>query len=184
MKIIRLLPMLALVMAMVSCSSIKVAIDQDKNIDFSKYETYTFLGWQNDSDKDLSEEDKLLLRDAFTKEFERRGMTRQNSGGDMEISLYIVTSKETAVSGYNDYVARRGTYNHYGGGYGYSSNNTYSQRDKLVGTMIMNVYDGKSRDEIWQAIATKTVEKKPEKRKKSIPSTIGSVMREFPVKPK
>jgi hypothetical protein len=176
--------MLAFVMALVSCSSIKVVVDQDEHTDFSNYETYTFLGWQNHSDKDLSEEDKLLLRDAFTKEFERRGMKRQNSGGDMEISLYIVTSQETAVSGYNDYVARRGTYHHYGGGYGYSSNNTYSQRDKLVGTMIMNVYDGKSKAEIWQAIATGTVNKKPEKRKRSIPSTIGSLMRQFPVKSK
>ena len=183
MKILRLLPMMALMMAMVSCSSIKVAIDQDKNVDFSKYETYTFLGWQNHSDKDLSEEDKLLLRDAFTKEFERRGMTRQNSGGDMEISLYIVTSKETSVSGYNDYVAKRGSYNYYSRGYA-SSNNNYSTQQKLVGTMIINVYDRKSKDEIWQAIATKTLGKKPEKRKKSIPSTIGSVMREFPVKPK
>ena len=183
MKILRLIPMMALMMAIVSCSSIKVAIDQNKNIDFSNYKTYTFLGWQNHSDKDLSEEDKLLLRDAFTKEFERRGMTRQNSGGDMEISLYIVTSKETAVSGYNDYVAKRGTYYHYDRGYGRSNNNTYSTQQKLVGTMIMNVYDGKSREEIWQAIATKTVEKNPEKRKKSIPSTIRSVMREFPVKP-
>ena len=85
--------MLAFVMAIVSCSSIKVVADQDKNIDFSKYKTYSFLGWQNHSDENLTKEDKLILRDAFTKEFEQRGMQKVNSAGDMEISLYIVISE-------------------------------------------------------------------------------------------
>ncbi|MCD4709857.1 MAG: DUF4136 domain-containing protein, partial [Bacteroidales bacterium] len=119
MKFLRLFSMLAFVLAMVSCSPVKVVVDMDKNADFSKYQTYSFLGWQNHSDENLSVEDKQLMRDAFIKEFERRGLKKVNSGGDMEISLYIVLNQETAVSGYNDYVGGRGSYNHYGGGWGY-----------------------------------------------------------------
>lgn len=188
MKIIRQFSALIMTVAMVliisSCASVKVAVDENKNIDFSNYKTYSFLGWQNNSDKDLSVEDKGYLRDAFINEFERRGMQKVNSGGDMQISLYIVTSKETAVSGYNDYVGGRG-YNHYYG-YGYSTgnmNNTFTQASKEFGTLIMNVYDKGSHDQIWHAIATSAVQKNTAKRKKSIPSKISSIMRDFPVKP-
>ena len=92
MKIIRFLSVFALVMTISSCSSIEVVVDQNENADFSNYTTYSFLGWQNNSDEILSDSDKESLRDAFTNEFERRGMTRVNSGGDIQISLYIIIS--------------------------------------------------------------------------------------------
>ena len=180
MKALKLFALLVIPMAIASCSSIKVVADQEKNIDFTKYKTYNFLGWQNHSDENLSQEDKVILRDAFTKEFEQRGMQKVNSAGDMEISLYIVISEESAVSGYNDYVAKHGSYNYYSRGYA-SSNNTYSTQSKMVGTLIMNVYDRSSKDQVWQAIATKTVTENPKKRKQTIPSTVRSIMRYFPV---
>lgn len=183
MKIIKLVPAIAIVMTMCACSSVNVIVDQDKNTDFSKYKTYSFLGWQNKSDEILFESDKVALRDAFTKEFEKRGMQRVNSGGDMQISLYVVVSVETAVSGYNDYVGGHGSYYHYGGGYATGNyNNTYTQREKEVGTMIMNVYDKSTKEQIWQAISTGTVTENPEKRAKAIPGKVSILMREFPVK--
>jgi hypothetical protein len=170
---------------------VKVVVDMNKNVDFSTYKTYSFLGWQNNADKDLSVEDKNFMRSAFIKEFERRDLKKVDSGGDMQISLYIITSEETAVSGYNDYVGGAyggtGGYNHYGGGYGYgygSTGNTYKTRGKMVGTLIMNVYDKQSKDQIWQAIASGAVTEKPEKREKTIPAKISTIMNSFPVKPK
>lgn len=182
MRIYKAFSILAIAMAMVSCSPVKVVVDTEKSTDFSQYQTYSFLGWQNHSDKDITAEDKEHIRKAFIKEFESRGLTKVNSGGDMQISLYIVTSQKTAVSGYNDYVGKGyGGYSYYGGGYGYgTSNNTYKTRSKLVGTVIMDVYDGKSRNEIWQAIATGAVETNPKKRDKTIPRKISSIMKRFP----
>ena len=40
---------LALMMAMVSCSPVKVVTNQDTSVDFSSYKTYNFLGWQDGS---------------------------------------------------------------------------------------------------------------------------------------
>ena len=183
MNIFKVSSMLAILVAVASCSSVSVVVDQNKNIDWSKYNTYSFLGWQNHSDRDLSAEDKGYLRDAFTREFERRGLTMVNSGGDMQISLYIVLSVETAVSGYNDYVGRHGTYYHYQGGYATGNmNNTFTQREKEVGTLIMNVYDRESHNQIWQAVATSAVEQNPAKRQRSIPTKVKHLMSYFPVK--
>lgn len=191
MKILKTISVLAMVMAMVSCSPVKVVVDMNKNVDFSNFKTYSFLGWQNNAGQNLSDEDKNSMRSAFIKEFERRDLKKVDSGGDMQISLYIITSEETAVSGYNDYVGGAyggtGGYNHYGGGFGYGtgySGNTFKTRGKMVGTMIMNVYDKQSKDQIWQAIATGAITEKPEKREKTIPAKISTIMNSFPVKPK
>jgi len=188
MKIIKAISVLALVMAMHSCSSMKVAIKMEDGTDFSKYKTYSFLGWQNNSGDLLSEEDKTIMYDAFVKEFKRRGMEFVDTGGDVEISLFIITSEETAFSGYNDYVGRSYIgYNYHPGGVGSPTgtyNNNYKTRSKLVGALIMDVFDGKNKKRVWQAFATGTVEKKAERRPKTMPGKISAIMREYPVKAK
>jgi hypothetical protein len=186
MKILRTISMLTFVIVASSCSGVKVVTDSSKKPDFSGYETFSFEDWQDVSDELFSKEDKKLIRDSFKREFSRRGF-KPVSKGDMHVSIYLVTSNETAFSGYSDYVGGRGGgNNHYGGGYGYGySGNTYKQQSKLVGTLIMNVYDGKSRNQIWQAIATGTVNENPKKdRSKTIPGSVASIMRRFPVNPK
>jgi len=185
MKIIKFISVFAIIIAISSCKPIEVVVDQNKSADFSNYTTYSFLGWQNKSDEILSDSDKESLRDAFTNEFERREMTRVNSGGDIQISLYIIISDKTAVSGYsNHYGSRYSSYNYYGGsmGYGYSGN-SYKQNPYRVGTLIMDVFDKTSKDQVWQGIATKSVTENLSKRKRTIPANIRALMRDFPVKP-
>lgn len=166
---------------------VKVVVDKNQETDFSKYKTYSFQAWQDVSDEIFSEKDKQLLKSSFISEFERRGLKRVNSKGDMQVSLYLVTNDETAYSGYSDYVGgRSSSYSHYGGGWGYGYNgNTSKQQSKLVGTLIMNVYDENGKNQIWQAIATSTVDDNPKaNREKSIPGKVASIMRNFPVRPK
>jgi hypothetical protein len=50
--------------------------------------------------------------------------------------------------------------------------------------MIMDVFDGQSKKQVWQAIATKTITQDLEKRAKTIPTNIRAIMRDFPVKAK
>jgi len=188
MKILKAIPFLTILLALTSCSSVKVTVKMEEGTDFSQYKTYSFLGWQNNSGDLLSVEDKVIMRDAFVKEFKRRGLEKVDANGDLLISLFIITSEETAFSGYNDYVGRTYVgYNYYPGGLGSptgTSNNNYKTRSKMVGTLIMDVFDGKSKNSVWQAIANSTVEKKAENRPKTMPGKIATLMNSFPVKPK
>lgn len=187
MKILRTISIMTFLIIVASCSPVKVVTDLNKNADFSNYKTFSFQDWQDVSDEIFSDGDKKLMRNSFISEFERRGLSHVNSKGDMQVSLYLVTSSETAFSGYNDYVGGRNSgYSHYGGGWGYGySGNTSKQQSKLVGTLIMNVYDGKGQNQVWQAIATGTVNENPKKdRSKTIPGKVSAVMRQFPVHPK
>ena len=167
------------------CSSVKVTSDANKETDFSKYKTYTFLGWQEDSDKILNEFDKKRMRDAFSEEFSKRNLKQVEQNGDMAVSLFIIVNKATSVTAYTNYYGGYGgRYRGYGWGWsGGSASTRYSQEDYLKGTMVMDVFDEKSGEQIWQGIAQGTVEENPKKREKSIPYTVSSLMKKFPIAP-
>lgn len=186
MKIIHTMAILATLSLTLSCSTVNVVVDSNNTTDFTSYNTYSFMSWQNVDEEIFSNRDKKLIRDAFVREFERRGFKEVKSSGDMQVSLYLVTNNETAFSGYSDYVGGRGTgYSHYSGGWGYGySGNTSKQQSKLKGTLIMNIYDGNGQNQIWQAIATSTVNENEKTRDKTIPSKVSTIMRKFPVRPK
>lgn len=185
MKILKTISILAFVIALVSCSGVKVVVDANENLDFSGYKTFNFLSWQNVDDEMFSNDDINLLRESFISEFERRGLKSVSGKGDMQVGIYLVTSNETAFSGYNDHVGGRSSdYSTYRGtwGYGYAPGNTSKQQSKLIGTLIMNVYD-RSNKQVWQAISTGAVNENYKTRDKSIPGKVSTIMKKFPVKP-
>jgi len=72
------------------------------------------------------------------------------------------------------------------GGWGWGmghSTTTYSENDYLEGTMVVDVFDGKTKDQIWQAVGVGTVTENPEKREKTIPKTVKKMMKKFPIQP-
>ncbi len=186
MKTLRLVLLGIIATLVASCTTVKVVTDVDKTVDFSTYKTYSFLGWQENSDKILSEFDKRRLRDAFIYEFARRGLEPVTENGDMQITLFIVVDHRTTVTSYTNYYGGRyGMYHRYYGGWGYGwGSTTYNESDYMEGTLVMDVFDGATKDQIWQGIATSTISENPDKREKTIPAKIGSLMRKFPVQPK
>ena len=87
----------------------KVNTDYDKSVDFTKYTSVSFLGWQDDLGQSLNDFDKKRFTDAFKEEFEKRNLTLVESGGDMAIALYVVAEQKTSTTAYTNY---------YGGGAG------------------------------------------------------------------
>lgn len=183
MKIVNLSFIVLFGVLLANCSSVKVTSDSEKTTDFTQYKSYSFLGWQNDSDKVMNDFDKKRMHDAFKSEFQNRNLKFVEKEGDMSISLFIVVSKETSVTAYTNHYGGGGygRYNRYGGGWGGSSTTSYSENDYLKGTMVMDAFDEQSGEQIWQGVAKATVQEKPEKREKSIPKTVGALMKKFPI---
>jgi len=183
MKILKSCLLLAIVAAFASCSGVKVVTDVDKTVDFSQYSTYSFLGWQENSDKILNEKKKKRIHEAFIKEFDARGMQFVESGGDMDVSLFLVVDQKTSVSAYTNYYGGRyGAYRRYGYGWGMGyASTTYTENDYLEGTLVMDAFDGESKNQIWQGVAKSTIADNPAKRETSIPKKVGLLMDKFPV---
>ena len=186
MKILKSLLVLVIAASLASCSSVKVVTDVDKTVDFTQYKTFSFLGWQENSDQLLNDLDKKRLHDAFGNELEARGLSYVESDGDMDITLFIVIDQKTTVTAYNNYYGGGyGGYGRYGGGWGYGyGTTTYTESDYMQGTLVMDVFDGKSKDQIWQCVATSTINENPAKREQSIPKKVAELMYKFPVQKK
>jgi len=164
----------------------KVEIDFDKDVDFSKYKSATFLGWQDGIEKVISEFDQKRFRDAFKDELDKRNMERVETGGDLVFVLYLVIEQKTSTTAYTNYYGNGGGRGYrrgrggWGGGY---SSTSYSESDYNVGTLVVDVFDGESKEQIWQSIATKTVSEKSNKKDKTIPKSVKKTMKKFPIEP-
>lgn len=178
-----------LCLAILACNALQAQVksDYDKETDFSQYNTYTFIGWQNDSDKILNDFDKKRILDALKTEFTDRGMNLVESGGDAAITLYVVVEGKTSTTAYTNYNAGLGYTGRWGWGMGMdvgaTSTTSYTQNDYKEGTLVIDMYDEESKHLVWQGLLQTEVQEKPEKRDKSIPKKIGKLMKEYPVKP-
>jgi len=159
----------------------QVKSDYDKSTDFSQYQTYSFEGWEKNSDQILTEFDKKRITDALKEEFASRGMSLVESNGDAAITLFIVVDQKTSTTAYTNYNGGLGYGGRWGWGMG-SATTTYSENDYNEGTLVVDMYDGEEKNLVWQGVLTTVVNEKPEKREKSIPKKMKKLMKSYPVK--
>lgn len=167
--------------------------DYDRSVDFTKYKTYSYGGWQKDSGKLLNDLDKERLHKAFTEEFSNRGMSYDQDNGELVLTLFLVVDKKTSTTAYTNYNGGMG-YGGYGmGGVGYrgagwgwgagSATTIYQENDYDVGTLVVDAYDAISKKLIWQGTLVKTLNSNANKNEKTIPKSISKLMKKYPIKP-
>jgi hypothetical protein len=176
-----------------ACSSITVKSDYDKEVDFTKYKTFEYYGWAEESDKILNRFDKERIESAFGDEFAKRGLKYVEGNGDMVVSLFIVAEQKTSTTAHTNHYGAggygyggRGWYGGYGGGYGGgmgTSTTTYSENDYLVGTLVVDVFDKAEKKMIWQSVGQKTVDDNPNTREKNSAKVAAAIMKPFPIQP-
>jgi hypothetical protein len=163
-------------------SAQKITTDMDDTYDFSKIKTWEWLGLQEGS-TELNDLDRKRMGEAFLSELNARKLVYQQEEADIALSIFIVVSKETSTTAYTNYYGGSGYRYGRGGrgwGGGYASTN-YTENDYLEGTIVLDVFDVKSQELIWQGVATGTVKEKPEKREKALPKTVAKLMKKFPI---
>lgn len=176
-------------------SSVSVTSDSDKTADFSKYQTFTYYGWADNSDQLLTQFDKDRIESSFQNEFANRGWTANQTDGDAIVSLYIVVDQKTSFNSYTDHynTGMYGgmydpiygyDYGRMGMGMGGSSTTTTTQHDYEVGTLIIDVFDAQTKKQIWQGIGKGTISENKSKREERITAGVAKIMEAFPVQPK
>jgi hypothetical protein len=184
--------LILLAVVVTSCGTgVTVTSDYDKTVDFSKYNTYTYYGWAENSEQILTSFDKERIEKSFEDELNSRGWTN-DTNGEATVSLYVVVNKKTSYSSYTDHY-NNGMYGGmYASRYGYrygsmgmgASTTKTTQNDYLVGTLIIDVFDAKTKKHIWQGIGKKTVNENKSNREESIKKSVAKIMKAFPVQPK
>jgi hypothetical protein len=159
--------------------------DYDKTVDFTKYKSYFFYGWQKDCDKILNEFDRKRILDSFVAEMAKRNIQYSaDTTADLAMTIYLVVDRKESVTAYSSYSGGFYGRGYYYGGFGYGSGNTtYSTTEYKEGTSIVDLYDTKTRKLVWEGTLVKTINENPAKRERTIPKNISKIMYKFPVKP-
>jgi hypothetical protein len=179
------------VLFLVSCSSLSVSADYDKTTDFTKIKTYSFYGWEKNSDKILNELDRDRIESSFEAEFTKRGMTLVSENGDAIVVLYIVTEEQQQTTATTVGMSGGG-YGGYGGYYGYGpgwgggmgmATTSYNTYNYTVGTLIIDVYDAKDEKLIFESSGKGTMDEKASNRAKNTPRVVSAIMKSYPIQP-
>lgn len=189
MKNIKLLTAVAFIASLfiASCSSLSINSDYDKTADFTQYKTYSYYGWSKDSDQLLNQLDKQRIESAFGNEFEKRGLGYVEDGGDLIVTLFIVTQQKQQTTATTTTMGMGyGGYYGYGPGYGMGggmATTNYNTYDYTVGTLVVDIYDASAKQLVFESSGSGTIDENPKNRDKSTPQTVSAIMKSFPIKP-
>lgn len=143
MKTIKFLPVL-LLFVLGACSSVRVASDFDKNVDFTPFKTYAF--YKNGIDKvEISDLDKKRILRSIDETMSAKGFTKSETP-DLLINIFTKAREQVNVNQFN---AGWG----YGWGYGWNpyiwgrNTNVYTTTE---GTLYIDLIDAKKKEMIWQ----------------------------------
>ena len=157
---------LAVVLIPAVAGAQKVTTDHDAKAPFATYKTYA---WANGTaaQNPLNE---TRIRDGVNAAMAKAGLTLVTANPDVAIATFALTQerKELSATGYGP---------RWGGG-------TAQVYTYVVGSLIVDMYDAKTKQLVWRGTATDTVNDKPEKNTQKIAGALDKMFKAYPPKAK
>ncbi len=175
MKILKTLPILLLLLAITSCTSVRVVSDYDKNVDFNSYKTFAFFKTGIDK-AEISDLDKRRILRAIESELMAKGFTKSENP-DLLVSIF--TKSREQVNVYNN------GFGPYGYGWGWSPyywNNYNSVRTTTEGSLYIDLIDANKKEMIWQGKGSGYLSSSSniEKKEARIKEFVAEIMAKYP----
>jgi hypothetical protein len=150
-----------------------VKTDFDHQATFSEYKTYS---WQEI--KPANSLWDTRIKNAVDAQLAAKGWTQVDSGGDVAV-VAIKTSQTQRIlqTFYDSFGGGWGWRRFGGGGFGDS---TTTEQDYKVGTLVVDLYDAKTKQLIWRASAQDTLSDKAEKNEKNLNKGVAKMFKKFP----
>jgi hypothetical protein len=158
---------------MTSCSTVKVATDYDREVNFSQYQTYAFFKPGIDK-AEISDLDKKRILRSLDEEMQQKGFTKSNNP-DLLISIFTKTKENVNI--YN---------NAYGYGYGWGWNPWYwgsgynTVSSTTEGTLYIDLIDAEKKELIWQGMGTAALSSKVEQKQERINEIVEEILEKYP----
>jgi hypothetical protein len=146
----------------------RVAVDYDHAANFKEIKTYS---WAKLHTVDPITDNRV--KEAIDRELAAKGWSHVPSGGDVALVVVEQTSvREQYDSLYNGFGGRR-----WGGG---MVDETTTVDNYEVGTLIVSMFDGNSKQLIWRGTASGDVSDNPQKKIKSLAKVVQKMFKNFP----
>jgi len=173
-KILRILSLLILVVTLVSCSSVRVIADYDKQVNFEEFKSFAF--YRPGIDKaEISDLDKRRILKAIENELIIKGFVKS---GNPDLLVSIITSSREKIDVYN---------NVYGAGWGWGWNpyfygNYNSVSTSTEGVLYIDLIDAKSKQLVWQGqgVGYLSVSNNIDKKEARIREFVKAIMEKYP----
>lgn len=178
MKILRVLGIAALVCSLASVTLAQsVNVDYDKKADFGAIKTFAVqlaTPWGNS----LGEKRAVT---EFEEAIAAKGW-RLAPEGEADALVLLHGATETKHSLNTFYSGGGGMYGGYGwGGWGGGmGSSTTVASEYTVGTLVVDIYNAKSKALIWRGTATDELKEKPAKREKQLQKASDKMFKDFP----
>lgn len=169
---------LMLVLLISACSSVRVATDYDKEVNFESYKTFAFFKTGIDK-AEISDLDKRRILRAIESELLAKGYTKSENP-DMLISIF--TKSQQRVDVYNNAwgVGGWGWWGGFGPGWGWGWNNQPVVSTQSEGTLFIDLIDMEKKELIWQGMGTGYISQKMEKKEQQIKEFVSKIMQKYP----
>ncbi len=140
--------LLALVIVISSCSSVRVASDYDQKTDFNSYKTFAFFKTGIDK-AEISDLDKRRILRAIEAELMAKGFTKSENP-DLLVSIFTKERQEVNVWNNGGF----GGFGGFGYGWGWSpfwgNNFNNNVSTSTQGSLYIDLIDAKKKELVWQ----------------------------------
>ena len=167
MKIGRLAA-LALVMSTAAAYAQKVTVDSDPAAPFASYRTYAWVAGTT-APNPLSEE---RLHQSVDTRLAGKGLAMNTTAPDLIVATHVTTKErqELVANGFG-----YGPWG-FGGGFGGATVESF-----VEGTLILDLYDAKTKKMVWRGVATATASDKPTKNTKKMNEALDKMFEKIPI---
>ena len=154
-------------------SAQQVKTDYDRNANFGQYKTYS---WEQVKTKDALDVDRIKA--AVNAALAAKGWTQVDSGGDICIMAVEITSnQQTLNTFYDGFGGGWGLRRFGGGGFGEATTTTETYK---VGTVVVDLFDHKTKQLVWRGSASDTLSNKSDKNIKKLDKGVEKMFKKFP----
>jgi hypothetical protein len=158
---------IALLLATATFAGVKT--DYDRTADFSHYKTYS---WEKVETKDPLWVPRI--KGAVNSTLSAKGLMPVESGGDISIVAMELTKNHPALNTYYDGF---GGGWRWGGGFGDSTTTVDNYK---VGTLVVDLFDTKTRTLLWRGSSSDTLSKDSAKNIKNLDKGVQKIFDHFP----
>ncbi|MBN2868115.1 MAG: DUF4136 domain-containing protein [Flavobacteriaceae bacterium] len=174
-RIIKLLPIALVAMVITSCSSVRVAADYDKQVNFDQYKTFAFF--KSGIDKaEISDLDKKRILRAIETELLAKGYTKSENP-DMLVSIFTKSNQRVDV--YNNSWGY-GAWGWGAPGWGWGWNMQPNVSTRTQGVLFVDLIDAKKKELVWQGQGTGYLSTSMDKKEERIKEFVAKIMEKYP----
>jgi hypothetical protein len=156
-----------------TASAQQVKTDFDRSANFTQYKTYS---WEQVKTKDAL--DAGRIKSAVNAALAAKGWTQVDSGGDVSIvAMEIAKNQQTLNTFYDGFGGGWGYRRFGGGGFGEATTTTDTYK---VGTVVIDLFDSKTKQLIWRGSESDTLSNNSDKNIKNLDKGVEKMFKKFP----